>query len=206
MNIKYRTLSSLLIIGVLAGFLTGCGTTPSGEGGSENPGSEQRVFTNSDEIRVGDMLKISFRGPVSEIIQDHEERVSEQGMINLRQVGEIKAAGKNRVDLQKEIKALYVPEYYKYLTVTIAPDQRFFYVYGEVNKPDRHFYAGELTVLGAISTAGDFTDFANKGRVQLIRSDGSIEVIDCKEALKNPTLIDVEVLPGDRINVPRRIF
>ena len=56
--------------------------------------------------------------------------------------------GKSRVELQKEIKALYVPKFYRNLTVTIEPDQRFFYVYGEVNKPDRHFYAGELTSLG----------------------------------------------------------
>ena len=152
------------------------------------------------------MLKITFRGPVSGQIPDHEDRVSEEGLINLPQVGEIKAAGKSRIDLQKEITKLYVPAYYKHLTVTIAPDQRFFYVQGQVNKPDRHFYAGELTVLRAISVAGDFTDFADKTDVKLIRSDGSIEVINCKKALSNPTEFDVEVLPGDTINVPMRLF
>ena len=160
---------------------------------------------NSDEIRVGDMLNIRFSGTSSIIVPEHDERVSEDGYITLQQIGDVKAVGKSRVELQKEIRDRYVPKFYKNLTVTIAPDQRFFYVYGEVNKPDRHFYAGELTVLGAISAAGDFTDFANPKKVRLIRTDGTVEIINCKDALTDPSK-NVEVLPGDTINVPRRII
>ena len=151
------------------------------------------------------MLTVRFSGTSSFMVPDHEERVSESGYITLQQIGDVKAVGKSRVDLQKEIKDRYVPKFYKNLTVTIAPDQRFFYVYGEVNKPDRHFYAGELSLLGAISTAGDFTDFANRKRVKLIRTDGSVEIINCRDATKDPSK-NVEVLPGDTIEVPRRFF
>lgn len=196
---------------VLLGII-GCGTTggqkqAAAESGEDSTDAETPVVArNSDEIRVGDMLNISFRGTVTMAVLDHQERVSENGFIALPQIGEIKAQGKNRVALQKEIQAKYVPKYYKNLTVIIAPDERFFYVYGEVNKPDRHFYAGELTVLGAISAAGDFTDFANHKKVKLLRTDGTVETINCKDALENPSKYDVEVLPGDTINVPRRIF
>ncbi len=203
MNFKFRDVFQLLLFGCLLSVVAGCAAPQkSGVGGGD---SEARKFDDSDEIRVGDMLKITFRGSVSNPIPDHEDRVSEQGLINLPQIGEVKAAGKDRIELQKEITKLYLP-YYKHLTVTIAPDQRFFYVYGQVKKPDRHFYAGELTVLRAIAAAGDFTDFADKTEVKLIRGDGTIEIVNCKKALNNPAELDVEVLPGDTINVPMRIW
>jgi protein involved in polysaccharide export with SLBB domain len=202
MNPKFRAASLLVMFCCLVMFLTGCGTTPKPTEGSQ---ADKKIFDDSDEIRVGDMLKITFRGTVSTVIPDHEDRVSEQGYINLPQIGEVKAAGKDRIELQKEITELYVP-YFKHLTVTIAPDQRFFYVNGEVKKVDRYFYAGEMNVLRAISTAGGFTNFADKTKVRLIRADGTIEIVNCKKALDNPGELNIEVLPGDTINVPMRIF
>jgi hypothetical protein len=52
---------------------------------------------------------------------------------------------------------------------------------------------------------GDFTDFAGKRKVKLYRVNGKVETIDCKKALENPKL-DPEVLPGDKIHVPRSIL
>ncbi len=202
MNPKFRAVSRLVAFSCLVMFLTGCKTTPKSNDGSE---ADKKTVDDSDEIRVGDLLKITFRGTVSTLIPEHEDRVSVHGYINLPQIGQVKAAGKDRIELQKEITELYLP-YYKHLTVTIAPDQRFFYVNGEVKKVDRHFYAGELSVLGAISAAGGFTDFADKTKVRLIRADGTIEIINCKKALDNPGELNIEVLPGDTINVPMRIF
>jgi len=200
MSIPFRKafLWSGLCLSVLA--FAGCETT-----GNDRTGVPPDVYTNSDEIRVGDMLTVTFRGGPSLNIMDHKERVSEEGFITLPQIGDVEAAGKSRVELQKEIQGRYVPDYYRNLTVTIAPDERFFYVYGEVNRPDRYLYTGELTVLGAISTAGDFTDFANPKKVQLLRTDGTSDIVNCRDALRSPSN-NLEVLPGDTINVPRGIF
>jgi len=63
-------------------------------------------------------------------------------------------------------------------------------------------YTGKTTLLGAISAAGGFTDFAAKKRVQLTRQDGTILFEDCVKALKNPKL-DLEVFPGDKITVDK---
>jgi len=57
--------------------------------------------------------------------------------------------------------------------------------------------------LRAIDTANGFTEYANKRKIELTRSTGEKFIIDGKKALKKPEL-DMEVLPNDRIYVPRR--
>lgn len=158
----------------------------------------------SEVLRPGDVLKITFRGPVNPP-PDHEERIPETGRISLQYIGPIDVLGKTREKLQDEIRDKYVPNYFQALTVTISPADRFFYVGGEVKTPNRYPYGNKMTVTSAIATAGDFTDFARKSKVQLIRATGEREVVNGKKALENPKY-DPEVLPGDRIYVPRRLF
>ena len=95
------------------------------------------------------------------------------------------------------------PGYFKFLTVTVVPKDQFYFVGGEVRSPNRFQYVGTTTVTRAIQSAGDFTDFARKTKVELIRVDGRIETVDCVKAWKNPSL-DLQVFPGDTIKVPRR--
>ena len=207
MSSQVRKFASACAILVLLLVATGCDTLPKPDVAPPSEGqSDPPPVAGPDKIQVGDMLKISFNGPTTGNIPDYEDRVPEKGVITLPQIGEVEVVKKDRIELQNEIHDLYVPEYYKYLTVTITMDQRFFYVKGAVKKPDRHFYAGEMTVVRAIAVAGDFTPFAAKNRVKLIHKDGSIEIIDCEKAVKNPSKYDVQVLPGDTIEVPETIF
>lgn len=181
--------------------LTACTSTPPPP--PDFPG-EETVPTAGEKLRVGDMLNVTFSGP-NPAPPEHNERIPEDGYIRLPNIEKVKAVGRTRVEVQEEIQQKYVPQIYRFLTVTIAPAERFFYVYGEVNKKDRHPYLGELTILDAIAAAGGFTDFARKSKVQLIRVDGSIEVVDCVKALKDPKR-NPKIHPGDRVYVPRRIF
>ena len=80
-----------------------------------------------------------------------------------------------------------------------------FYVGGEVKNQGRISYIGPITVLKAIQSAGDFTDFAQRKRVKLTRLNGKTETINCIKAREDPRL-DLPVFPGDTIHVPRRIF
>ena len=101
---------------------------------------------------------------------------------------------------------MYVPGYFRSLTVTVQLKERWFFVRGEVKNPGQKPYLGSMTVLKAISAAGDFTDFANRSHVRLTRADGTRTVtVDCKKALKN-FRYDLPVYPGDVIHVSRRIF
>jgi polysaccharide export outer membrane protein len=87
----------------------------------------------------------------------------------------------------------------------VSPGDRVYYVTGEVKGPGRQLYAGQMTVTKAITTAGDFTDFANHKKVWLIRANGQRIKVNCNEALRDPTK-DPQVYPNDLIRVPRRLL
>jgi len=163
--------------------------------------------TGSDGIDIlhpGDMLIIAFSDlPV--LVPPIEQRIKDDGKITLIENQTFTAANKSRGQLETEIRARYVPKIYVKMTVSVMhqKDTQFYYVGGEVKNPGRSVYISRIKVLGAIKSAGDFTDFANKKKVQLTRADGRTYKINCKDALKDPSL-DLEVLPGDNINVPRR--
>jgi protein involved in polysaccharide export with SLBB domain len=135
-----------------------------------------------------------------------DERIKEDGTITLLEGKTFNAAGKTRGQLEKEIHDWYVPSYYLKMTVSVRQQKetQFYYIRGEVKMPGRQVYISRITVLRAIGSAGDFTDFAKKTHVQLIRANGGKAItVNAKKALKNAAL-DLEILPGDTVFVPRR--
>ncbi len=156
-------------------------------------------------IQVGDLLTVTFSDLPAPGLPEFKGRVGEDGNITLPLNITIKAAGKTPGQLQQEIRAAYVPRYYVNLTITVKTEDRFFFVGGEVRNPQRLPYFAQITVLRAIQAAGDFTDFANRKKVQLIRSNGQKHIINCLDAQKKPAL-DLQVFPNDTINVPRKGF
>jgi protein involved in polysaccharide export with SLBB domain len=157
-------------------------------------------------LQAGDSLAVMFSDVVNPI-PPFEEKIKDDGTITLIYNKVFQAAGKRLGDLEKEIRAFYVPDYFRNLTVTIKLDQgtRFYYVGGEVKAPGRQLYLSRITLTKAIQSAGDFTDFANKKKVRLTRADGHTQRVNCLKALEDPSL-DPEVFPGDKITVPRRIL
>jgi len=156
------------------------------------------------KLALGDPIRVVFSG-LTEPPQPHEEQIKEDGTIDLPNIRPIKAEGKTTVELQKEIYEKYVPNYYKRLTVTVSTDRRVYYVQGQVRSSGRQEYLGPTSVLKAIATAGDFTDFANRKRVVLTRADGTRIIVDCAKAARDSTY-DLPVFPGDKIEVPMRGF
>jgi polysaccharide biosynthesis/export protein len=163
-------------------------------------GPEPEVF------RVGDSLTIIY-SDLPQITPPFEGKIKEDGTVTLLLNKAFTAAGKTAGELEKEIRAYYVPNYYKYMTVNVktVESTRWYYVYGEVRAPNRQIYTSRLTVLQAIASSAGFTDFANKKKVKLTRVDGRSLIVNCVKAQDNPTL-DLEVYPGDKIYVPRRIW
>ena len=199
----------MLLVGL---FLSGCETAPPDQfeplgGGTTASGtnapSGPRPQT-SELIQLGDSLTIVFSDTPT-LIPPFDARVSEDGTITLIENMTFSATNKNRGDLEKEIRKRYVPDYFVRLTVTIKPQDRLYFVDGEVKAPGRQIYIGPTTVLKAIASCGGFTDYAKKTKVKLIHADDRIQIINCVKALVEPRL-DVEVFPGDKINVPRRYF
>jgi polysaccharide export outer membrane protein len=155
-------------------------------------------------INIGDSLTITFFDlPI--VQQPIDQQVRGDGTITLIDNQTFKVDGKTRGELEKEIRARYVPRLYPRMTVAIKPFERFFFVGGEVRGPGAQRYIGPITVLKAIQSAGDFTDFAQRKKIRLTRLDGKKLIINWYDAQQDPRL-DPPVYPGDTIHVPRRIF
>ncbi len=202
--------------------IAGCSSTPDTLAGIPAAGCGSDQFTGilgtnapaaedlppSSEVarfHVGETVNMHFfRHAGSYRIPPHEEAIKEDGTITLPLIGPVQAAGKTAGELQTDIHDLYVPKYYVRLNVTVKPGDRVYYVRGEVKQPGRQLYVGETTVTKAITSAGDFTDFASH-KVTLIRANGERIKVNVDKALEDPAL-DPQVYPGDQIDVPRRLF
>jgi polysaccharide export outer membrane protein len=204
----------LLVCGLLftGAIFTGCYSSPIDPIFSDNPvapvmtGSPATGYTAAEVARfhVGDNIQVTLSG-LPTPIEPHQEAIKEDGTITMPDIGHVQAVGKTAGELQNEIYNLYVPKLYRHLTVTVSPGDRVYYVTGEVKQPGRQLYAGQMTVTKAITTAGDFTDFANHKKVWLIRANGQRIKVNCNEALRDPTK-DPQVYPNDLIRVPRRLL
>ena len=69
---------------------------------------------------VGDSLTVTFTDTPT-TIPPFQQKIKGDGTITLALNQTFKADGKTVGDLEKEIRAFYVPDYYKYLTVTVTP-------------------------------------------------------------------------------------
>jgi len=157
-----------------------------------------------DELRPGDLVTITYSDlPPQAQIPEGKVRVKDDGTLSLPLNLSVLAAGKKIGVLEKEIVALFVPKYYQQLSVTLKTEDRFYSVGGEVKTAGRQVYLGPTTVLRAIQSCGDFTDFARRAKVELHRTTGQVLIVDCNKARKNPKL-DLPVCPGDSVIVPRR--
>jgi protein involved in polysaccharide export with SLBB domain len=212
---------ALLVCGTLfaGAMLTGCASSSDDPTFSENPATPLPTMTGSPDdavssgadaarFHVGETVVVNFSGlPQEELVQMPEstQPIKEDGTITLPYIGSIKAAGKTLGELQKDIQDAYVPKYYVRLTIAVTSDQRVYYVGGEVKTPGRELYVGATTVTQAIQSAGDFTDFANRSKVWLTRTDGQRIKVNCNKALEDPSQ-DPPVYPGDQIQVTRRLW
>jgi len=166
-------------------------------------------YTNATMIplQTGDQIAVDLTGTGSFVIPQATFTLSGAGTINLPLLDtNIPAIGKSPHELEQIIKDLYVPRVYPMISVTVTPGPRFYYVSGCVNQPGKQLYTSTVTILGAVAAAGGFNDYAARRRVQLTRQDGKIYYVDCLKAMKDPTKLDQEVIPGDKIYADKEDF
>ena len=160
-------------------------------------------------LRAGDQLDVRVGGvPPEDITQiSGPYPIDGQGFINLPHIGKIKAAGVTQAELQNAIENAYrTQQIYTNpsITVNVPVTARFVNVGGDVKLPRRVEYTPDLTLLGAITAAGGFTDYANQKQVNLMR-DGKKIIVNVPEIRKNPSL-DPILKPGDSIQVPQSFW
>lgn len=132
--------------------------------------------------------------------------VRPDGKISLPLLGELDVAGKTTNQIAQEIKAGlngYVQDPKVVVILREVNSPRFF-VIGEVTKPGGYPLRGRMTVLQALSIAGGFNEWADKGAIVVMR-DGNERVEVDYAALVKPDgekEKNFPLNPGDTIYVP----
>ena len=148
-------------------------------------------------LNAGDRLNIIVFGQED---VSGEFQIDGAGNITMPLLGQVAAAKRTVTQLQSEITAALDRDYIVNPRVSIEVlNYRPFYILGQVNAPGSYPYVSGMSVRQAIAIAGGFTRRARTSTVTVIRetAEGRVEI----EA--EP---DVPILPGDTIEVERRLF
>ena len=173
-------------------------------GGTADPGSGQPADAKGVILNVGEPITVMFSDVVTPILPI-DQMIKDDGTITLIHNQKFQAAGKTVGELEADIHERYVPRYYVNLTANVKTENRFYTVGGEVKNPNRQAYVSRMNLTGAIDTAGGFTDFANKKKILVTRSNGKHFTANYNKALEDPQE-NVEIYPGDSIVVKKRIL
>ncbi|MBF0171541.1 MAG: polysaccharide export protein [Nitrospinae bacterium] len=167
------------------------GETAAGESAAAQVAGEYR-------IGVGDALNIMVFGEPEMSVQ--EALVRGNGKVSYPLLGEVDAAGKTALEVERIIIDRLQEGYLKDPKVTVSIARyRMIYVRGEVNTPGAYPYTEGLTVDRGVTLAGGFSERGDPDKVTLIRED------DPDNPLKNVTLQE-KVGPGDVIIVGESLF
>jgi protein involved in polysaccharide export with SLBB domain len=126
--------------------------------------------------------------------------VSDQGLIALPLIGQVKVAGQTISQVEAVITQKYGKDYLvdPHVTVEIL-NYRPFFILGEVKNPGSYPYVSGMTVVNAVALAGGYTPRANKDRIVIKHGNDP-------NAQEQRVQEDSPVLPGDVIRVPERFF
>ena len=149
-------------------------------------------------IQSGDVVKVIVYG---EDALSGSYTVDPAGYIRMPLVGSLKAAGRTKSDLERDIVRKYAGG--KFLqepkaTVDVV-SYRPIYILGETLRPGAYPYSSGLNVLTAITLAGGPTYRASRTSV-LIQHPGETTWQEY------PRTSAVAIAPGDLIRVPERYF
>jgi protein involved in polysaccharide export with SLBB domain len=190
--VRYISRALVLAIGLL---VSGCYTDFGPVELASEPVSRPYVPA---QLAPGDRIKVTVYG------EDNLNGVYDidpAGNVSLPQAGTIRAAGRSKAELQREITAKYRSEQYLQepkVTVDFVAF-RPFYIMGEVEHPGEFPYRADLDVLSATTMAGGLTYRASRSTV-LVKHSGEQT---WKEYALAPNLM---IAPGDLIRVPERYF
>ena len=91
------------------------------------------------------------------------------------------------------------------LSAPLTSEERVFFVDGEVKLAGRLQYKGEMTVLRAITSAGGFTDFGKRTKIELRRANGQKLFVNWYKAIED-SKADLLVYPNDHIIVRKKLW
>jgi len=187
---------------VLLVMVAGCQT----QGPVAPPAKPTANATEVITLREGDVLKISFPANAN---LNTTVPIRRDGMISMPLVGELKAAGKTPMDLEKDLVDLYSTQLLsKEVTVEVQSSTFPVYVTGSVLKAGRIVSDHPMTAFEAIMEAGGF-DYAKAKlkAVVVIRQEGDHVqkfTLNLKQVMDGKANAPFYLKPGDTIYVPEK--
>ncbi len=162
-------------------------------------GASAQGIRDLEEYRLGsgDRLNIIVFGHPD---VSGEFEVGGSGQVSLPLLGQVEAAGLTVTELTDRIAEALDRDYLVNPRVTIEVlNYRPFYILGEINSPGSYSYVSGLTIRQAVAIAGGFTRRARESPVVVIRdTKNGPEIVEVN--------LDELVLPGDTIEIKRRLF
>lgn len=195
----------LILAAAFVVFVTGCGSTKTHYNQSP-PNSMQS--SNDVVLREADTLRIAFPGNDT---LNTDVIIRRDGKITLPSIGEVVAAGKTPMVLQKELIEAYSKELVssKDITVIVLSSTYIIYVNGAVLNPGKVVANHPLTVLEAIMEAGGFNyDRAKLSSIKVIRAtEGKTQTftLNLQGVIKGGPIDIFYVQPSDIVYVPNKI-
>ncbi len=173
---------------------------PAAEGGA--PTADLRTLRNTAEnfeyrLGPGDRVSIKVFGQAD---VSGEFEVDGQGQVAMPLVGQVQAANRTIPQLREQVvKALNDKFVDPKVSIEVS-NYRPFYVLGQVNNSGSYPYRSGLNMRMAVALAGGYTRRASEEPLLVIRRD------DTGQPARYWAGQDTPVMPGDTIEVRRRIF
>jgi polysaccharide biosynthesis/export protein len=161
----------------------------------------------SVRLSPGDVIKLSF---AEETDLDQTQKIRRDGKISLPFLGEVTAAGKRVIDLQRELVRRF-DEYLENPDVLVTLDSGLatVVVSGFVNKPGTITFDRPTTVYQAIMTAGGVSDYGSLSNIHLTRVIAGVqrtENFSLRPDIRGKPIMPRYVQDGDVIYVSRSLF
>jgi len=149
------------------------------------------------ELDTGDAVKVTVYGD-AELTDTY--RVDDSGSVAFPLVGPVPVRGITTKMAAANIASALANGYMRNPDVAVeVAEYRPFFIQGEITAAGQFPYVYGMTVRAAISTAGGFTDTANRSNAVVYRRQGG-------EMVKGTVNLDFPIFPGDTIVVSERWF
>ncbi len=146
-------------------------------------------------LDTGDVIRVSVYGE-PEVTQGY--KVDDGGAVSLPLVGVVNVRGLTTQMAAARITAALAAGYIRDPSVAVEIDTyRPFFIQGAVKGAGQFTYVYGMTVRAAVSTAGGYTDTADRNAAIVYRQQG-------KEMVKGSVSLDFPIYPGDTIVIPER--
>ena len=169
--------------------LAGCATT--------RPTSYAVDTKGPYQLDTGDVVRVTVYGD-AELSKTY--RIDDNGAIAFPLVGPVDVRGGTTEMAAQRLARALANGYMRNPDVAVEIDQyRPFFIQGEVASAGQFPYVYGMTVRAAISTAGGYTETADRGQAVVYRRQGG-------EMGKASVDLDFPIAPGDTIVVQERWF